>query len=247
MPRRFAGTMMPCPSCQGDIDVPAKVAGSAAGGPNGANTVLLADEPGELQPAPATTELEAPAAATDESKPQSATRPKPVRATTQSGKVAKFIAAGADRPVVQFAADGKLPELKLDEGPEKSRTQEKSAGSNPLLLVFALIASLGLSGLMLFTDFEPGASNTDRTRQARSAIEQQFFGDTTKPLVPFQVLLREAQQAHSRGDRRAERETYQRVLELLRAEQRIGFSSVTGSQVEDKRLEELISELLNDN
>ena len=241
VPRKHAGTKMPCPACQGDMDVQTLTATT------GAATTELVGTTGPV-PAEAVAADAAPptsALATDLAGPGAA-KPKANRPPSQSSKVAKFIAAGADRPAVEIATDGRLPELKLAETAEKIRSQEKVAGSNPLLLVFVMLISLGLSVLMLFTDFEQGTSGSDRKREARAKIEKEFFGDESKPLAPYQVLLREAQQAHSRGDRRAEREVYQRVVELLRAERRIGFTSVTGKELDDKKLEDLISELLAD-
>ena len=58
--------------------------------------------------------------------------------------------------------------------------------------------------------------------------------------------LREAQQAHSRGDRATERQRYRQVLGLLRAERRSKYENVTGTPGSDEQLAECLSILLGD-
>ena len=78
-------------------------------------------------------------------------------------------------------------------------------------------------------------------------IEDKFFGAgniENKGLEPYQVLLREAQLAHSHGDFETERQRYRRVLDMLRAEHGADEKGLTGSHRRDKELEGEISVLL---
>lgn len=83
--------------------------------------------------------------------------------------------------------------------------------------------------------------------QARWTIEREYFShlDPNEPLVEYQLLLREAQRAHVRGDRQTERDAYRRVLRLLRAE-RDRFEGITGSPGSDRKLEDLITVILQE-
>jgi hypothetical protein len=65
-------------------------------------------------------------------------------------------------------------------------------------------------------------------------------------LAPYQRHLRDAQRAYARGDTAAERQNYRRVLQLLRAEGRSRFSSLTTTPTQDRELEELLAILLTD-
>ena len=81
----------------------------------------------------------------------------------------------------------------------------------------------------------------------RQKIEDHYFGSGTleaKRLEPYQLLLREAQQAQSRGDDKTERKRYHKVLDMLRAERGAEERGLTGSRSKDKELEEAISVLL---
>jgi hypothetical protein len=64
-------------------------------------------------------------------------------------------------------------------------------------------------------------------------------------LEPYQILLRDAQQAYSRGDHRAQRDCYGKVLDLLRAERGSEEKGLTGSRSKDKELEEALLVLLS--
>ena len=123
---------------------------------------------------------------------------------------------------MQLAADGKLPELHLEEGAAKERPADASASRNPLLLIGGLcLAALFWGVLILSLLQSPTASATAEKSQARFAIENDFFGSGNiedKSLEPYQKLLREAQRAHTRGDEKTERADYRQVLDLLRAE-----------------------------
>ena len=59
------------------------------------------------------------------------------------------------------------------------------------------------------------------------------------------MLLRQAQQAYSRGDRQSERRNYRQVLKLLHAEEPVGLTDPRGT-ARDKLLERLIAEILRE-
>jgi hypothetical protein len=58
--------------------------------------------------------------------------------------------------------------------------------------------------------------------------------------------LRDAQRAHSRGDDATERQMYRKVLQLLRAEGRSRFTTLTGTLRGDEDLEAQIAILMAD-
>ncbi len=78
-------------------------------------------------------------------------------------------------------------------------------------------------------------------------IEREYFShlDPNEPLVAYQLLLREAQRAYTRGDKQAERDAYRSVLRLLRAE-RGRFEGLTGSPKSDEDLENHITIILQE-
>jgi hypothetical protein len=138
-----------------------------------------------------------------------------------------------------------LPTLQLADG-QASGKGEAGEKAVPLwLALLAVMASTGLSAFLLLGD--PAKTNAvDRRAEARQEIEKDYFGSDVSQLRLYQVLLREAQQAHSRGDRAAERQRYRQVLSLLRAEGRSQFEGLTGSPRDDDRLVDLLSILLAD-
>lgn len=164
-------------------------------------------------------------------------------------RVARFISAETADSPLKLAEDGKLPELHLKE-PGQREPQEKSGRSvHPLLLLVLLCTSMVLSTALVFIDFEPqDASGRQRAERARSVIQEEFFAnlDPAQPLEPYQLLLREAQRAHSVGDIRTERQRYQEVLRLLRAERGKFDRGLTGSRGRDEELEEQIAIVLSE-
>ena len=120
---------------------------------------------------------------------------------------------------------------------------------NPLVMLGLLCMSLVFSVVLLFVDLEPrGPSNAEQRAHARHVIEEEFFADlnSPEPRKPYQIYLREAQRAHSRGDGTTERQLYRKVLDLLRTERARYDDGVTGSPGNDKKLEEQISILLSE-
>lgn len=221
VPRKFVGRSATCPNCRSEFAVSDSTAVADAdtdGTPVESRTPVT--HPSAAVPAVAAPTDVAPPAVPD---PGGAKKTRPKRTTgdpqfNTPGRVARFITPDADKALEQIATDGKLPELRLVEGQEQSpAAAAQTSGSNPTLLVVALVGSVGLSVLLLFTDFDSVDRSTER--DARTGIRR-FYEGAVNPQEPFQTLLREAEQAHARGDHRTERVNYQRVQELLYAEHR---------------------------
>ncbi len=100
--------------------------------------------------------------------------------------------------------------------------------------------------VLVDADPSPPEQNVAKWR-ARRVIEEEYFSslDSRAPLERYQIYLRDAQRAHTRGDRATERKLYRQVLDLLQAE-RGPFDTVTGTPSRDKTLEEQIVILLRE-
>lgn len=198
-------------------------------------------EPATPSPAPATPPA-APWTAQGQAQGQDATSPE--------RRKARFVTARTAESRLKPGADGKLPGLKLEQDEPAEQPKKKADGTSlhPLVLFCALCLSVLLSITMVLLDVESPQNERDRERaQARWTIEREYFShlDPNEPLVEYQLLLREAQRAHARADRQAERDTYRRVLRLLRAE-RDRFEGLTGSPSNDRKLQELITVILHE-
>ena len=73
-----------------------------------------------------------------------------------------------------------------------------------------------------------------------------FYADESGNLEPYQLLLRDAQRAHTRGDKNTEAALYRRVLGMLRVEGRreLQRDSLTSRAEHDRELEQAISIVL---
>jgi len=173
--------------------------------------------------------------------------PRPKKPGKSEGrKVAKFITDTGGEPLVRLGEDGHLPELSLEDASKRGKktAEDGDSGGNPALMIVALGGSVLLSVLMLLLDMGGFDNNAASIRRAREEI-QRFYGEEGKPIRPYQIYLRQARQAWSRGDRAGERREYLKVLGMLRAEgNERSFSGVTGNRDEDRALEELIGTLL---
>lgn len=189
--------------------------------------------PPALTPAPATA---APAAAA------------PLPAASR--KVARLVTSEAVSSNLKLAADGQLPDLHLEQ-PEKKEAVARQKTVHPAVLFAVLAASVIMTLMLVLMEGEPqpGASAADKVK-ARREIREQYFGGGklagSEELAPYQIYLREAQQAHSRGDIKTERELYRKVLDLLRAASDGRQRGLTGSQKRDEDLEKLIVQLLSE-
>ncbi|MGQ0633842.1 MAG: hypothetical protein ACT4QC_04470 [Planctomycetaceae bacterium] len=164
--------------------------------------------------------------------------------------VARFITDGPGDPLVKLGDDGHLPVLQLSEAAaaSKARGEVRKKESNLAILYVVLAASLGLSFLVLFMEGPQLAGNAASKDTAREQIVD-FYGDGAQSPRPYQLHLRQARQAHSRGDVEAERREYRRVLDLLRSEANDTLhrhTGVTGREDADRELERLIGILLSE-
>ncbi len=98
---------------------------------------------------------------------------------------------------------------------------------------------------MLFVDSESGGSSSgDRIDAMRQVAK--FYGSEDSEPELYQRYLREARRAYSIGNRKAEFKAYQRVLDLLNAEDVLrSHNGLTGDRKDDKKLRTHIGILLN--
>jgi hypothetical protein len=174
--------------------------------------------------------------------PTPAVAPPPVRPNT-----AQFLAAAPQAPAISSSADGKLPTLQLADSPDVAapRAESQSPPMPLWLAMMAVVASTMISLLLITHDFDGSQATQTTKAQARKELTA-FYGNDLTPLRPFQVHLREAQLAHSRGDLAAERGRYRQVLALLRSEGRSKFEGLTGTPGGDAELARLLAILLAD-
>jgi hypothetical protein len=245
VPNKMAGSYAHCPRCAGQFWVP--FGGGGEGGSDAGRSPPAAPiaAPPIVSPPPAAISASAPAALRP-----APPAPLPVPLPAPRRKVARMISADSPQSTVRLAADGQLPQLQFEESGKKEKAAAKSATVNPLVLSLVLLLSTALSVLLVLVDVGPtGPSNAQQKAAARRLIEDKYFGSSRlsrSELEPYQIYLREAQGAHARSDRKAERENYRKVLDLLRAESAGRERGVTGSRDRDRTLEKQIVILLND-
>ncbi|RMG35878.1 MAG: hypothetical protein D6725_11605 [Planctomycetota bacterium] len=157
--------------------------------------------------------------------------------------------AAAKRDVPRFVADrqpahalrledGHLPELHLAEETDEKPHRQGWSGSS--WLVYAVLGlSMVSSAALLLIDAPNPAASADRQAEARRALRR--FYEASDDLQPYQRLLLEAALAHERGDHRAERDAYLKVLALLNAEDKNPFLGLTGRLSDDAELRRLVT------
>lgn len=158
-------------------------------------------------------------------------------------KVARFIAAVSQDSTVQLTAEGKLPELSLAEATAK-KPKTSESNTSPLVLGLVLCVSTLASILLLVADFKGSGSDETSVQQARESIAGYYTSYSGK-LLPYQVLLREAQRAADRRDFAAEKDAYRRVRDLLLSESKDPYAGVTGTQSGDEELARLLAIMLD--
>ena len=197
-------------------------------------------------------------AASKPNEPPSATDPSAALPTKTKGRkpgtkksdgttrtVAKFITDRTGETLVRLGEDGHLPELALVESAAPKIDKRKRAPQgNPALVYGALGFSLLLSLAMLFIDSPVTSERSQSKSAARQSVMRDFVGGDKQPIKPFQQLLRDAGLAQSRGDFKAEREAYKKVLKLLNSEDKNPFTGITGTAEDDDRLKQHIAVLL---
>lgn len=241
VPSKKAGGYVNCPHCKGRLWVSKDAAIESS------QSAPMAEPPLKTEPPP-TEYTPVPPKASGPISP-AAPLPEPPPAPIPQKKVARFITTEAADSTLRMAADGKLPELQLDEGKGKQKQDDKSSSMNSLLLFGILSISVVVSIMLVMIGPQPqtDSHNAEKANQ-RYFIEENYFGAgniDNRPLEPYQVLLREAQQAHTREDFKAERQCYRRVLDMLCAERGPNRKGLTGSHQRDNKLEEAISILLS--
>ena len=250
----LAGRYATCPHCNGRFWIPkdlpdkAKTAQPAAQSTDDPVKQTDSSRPGRPQPSGP----QQPSRCRKSSSRPQAGGPSPSSASRQQsapdGNVARFITAEAAQSTLNLAEDGQLPELRLEESRAVKAQQESGTTVHPLVLVVVLCLSVVAAAVLVLIPVESESSSGPRKKQrARLSIESDYVAnlDAQGPQEPYQVYLREAQRAHSRGDRKAETRLYREVLDMLRAE-RSEFEGVTGSPDRDRELEKRITILLSD-
>jgi len=164
---------------------------------------------------------------------------------------AVFKTADTAKSQVHLGADGRLPELHLEEGIITEKPTEEKKQTNPLLLMAVLGFSVAMSMLMLFYEGTAETTADQAKIEARRIISEVYVNGN--PLEPHQVLLREALQANAQGKADLERRRYRNVLDMLHSEGRSKTAGLTGlaepaankpGAANDRELERLLSILI---
>ncbi|MED5400944.1 MAG: FHA domain-containing protein [Planctomycetota bacterium] len=161
-------------------------------------------------------------------------------------QLANFVTDAQGESRVQLGEDGQLPELSLDEELTGGKTEQKKSGSNSLLLSLVLVVSTALSIMLLIVE-GPGIGATNRGFEFARTELKKMLEDTkpkteAQPELAWRLLVRDALSAAARSDRTGEQVAYDRLLNLLNAEDR-RKSSLTGDEARDQRLKEMIATL----
>jgi hypothetical protein len=169
-------------------------------------------------------------------------RPRPPR-ITRTVKQARFVADQVAETGVQLGADGQLPSLALQDEERKDVEDKASQSSNPLLLIGALCFSITMSLIMLVVEPGGAASDPGSKDEARLQIKGHYMGESAS-LKPYERKLREAIQAHHRGDNKTERARYREVLNMLHDESN-PIEGLTGDPERDRHLKDQLGTLLS--
>ena len=173
--------------------------------------------------------------------PRPAPTPPAPPAARSGRRVARLISAEAAQSVLKPSADGRLPDLQLQEG------ASRGAGGRPVevresLVFFGVLAlSVVISVVLAMVAVERPDSADTAAEGRRAAVHRgDYFGGGNidrGDLKPYQIYLREAKRAHSSGDTRPSGEQYRKVLDLLHADRGEDRRGLTGSRTDDKKLE----------
>jgi len=267
----FAGQTIACPNCRGEFVFQPKASTPPAANvsdmlPPGASRLQLdaAAEPGPIETTSATAvavrprdvmkspmTMSPPLAPSVHAQHAGGTPPALSSAAPASqspppapANVARFKTAASTTTTIAPSADGKLPGLLLADAEGTAKGESGKKGVPLWLACLAVVGSTLISALLLVSDTSGTPSTRSKHAEARSQIAQ-FYGNDSAPLRPYQVLLREAQLAHSRGDHSLERQRYRQVLALLRSEKRSKYETITGTPSDDEQLGQCLSALLS--
>jgi hypothetical protein len=131
-------------------------------------------------------------------------------------RAAKLVAGASIDSRLQLGADGTLPQLNVVDVETKAKKEDANTGSNPLLLVAILVASLAVSVIALIAPAGNSGPERNTRGESLSHITEHYFG--SEPFEDYQVLLREAVEHENRGELGQAREIYRRVLDLMHSE-----------------------------
>ncbi len=226
----LTGHVLACPQCQTQFQVAPPTADPA-------------QTPSAAPPAPASPTVAQPRWRGDPNVLAAGLRLSDPAPAAPAPAVPRFRPADPATAAIPLAQDGRLPELQLAEARQQAKQAAAEKPARPLTLTLILGASLSLSVCLSLIDFSPPVSDAESQREARMAIAR-FYRESQPPLEPYQLLLRDAQRAHSRGDHLAERARYRDVLRMLRAEHRP--TSLTESRQGDHDLEAAIARVLRE-
>jgi len=239
------GQRVACPSCRGEFLLsPTALLAPTSGGAKAMPSAVV-PPPAPRPVAPPAPPLPRSAPSPDSYPADSYTVEPPLPPTNVH--TAQFLAAKPEAPAIAPQADGKLPSLQLADDLDAAAKAGSDASPVPLwAALLAVAASTAVSMILLLGDFSGTPSAQSQQKQAREELARFYATGVALP-KPYQVELRNGQLAHSRGDRRAEREHYRKVLAQLRAEGRSKFQGLTGTPDGDKELDRILSILLADN
>ncbi len=157
---------------------------------------------------------------------------------------AKFIRDRSGDQLVQLVADGRLPMLELSELGARAKNPVDSRPTSPWVLYLVLGVSFASSLLLLVFD-TGNLSAVPASRRQLVAQLQPFYAQDEGILKPYQVALRQARLARSRGDLVEEKQYYRAVLRMLSAEDVNPLTGVTGTRQRDEELRSLLARLLS--
>ena len=156
--------------------------------------------------------------------------------------VAKIVQTETVQP--QLSKDGTLPTLKLNDDTDENPPEEKQI--RPAVLALAICLSLLASGAILLMLGPQASKKQKRIEDTRVAIRTYYQIRPDQELKPYQMELRHAQLAHSRGDYRTEIRAYETIMARFRSEDLSEFIGLTGSPLADAELQKYISILLTE-
>jgi hypothetical protein len=272
VPSKCVGQILSCPSCHCQFQVSAPPDGSAPSLPSLPPHSMTPTAPpaGTLQPhgAPLSHGTPGPTPVVSHSSGRLRTRgpvwsdstdePPPAKGRDGANgvpavasppvAVPRFIAGGSAPSAMLLAADGKLPELSLIEVQERGKSATADAKkSRPKLLSVAIGLSMVMSVFLGMYDLSPVEPGADAKSVSRATIRRFYLRpDEEESLQPYQLLLRDAERAHSRGDDAIAAAKYRQVLRMLRIEGRPEgrLPSLSDTKQSDQELEHAISTVL---
>ena len=244
------GQRVACPSCRGEflLSPTALLAPSSAGTKSAGSASSVSSSAVAAPPAPPLPQRPpAPPPPPPRSAPEDSSYNLAPPLPPSAPHTAQFLAHKPQAAAIAPQADGKLPTLQLADSPDAAGKAGSEASPVPLwAALLAVAASTAVSLILLLgIDLEGVQSAASIKDQARHDLARFYETGVGLP-KPYQLQLREGQLAHSRGDRRAEREYYRKVLAQLRVEGRSKFQGLTGTPSDDAELDRLLSILLAD-